>query len=134
MQTLNVFLISVKIEMSDTVSDTEECLNSLDTWLKIYKNKIYDENIKGHENSKQVLLKYKYSLSDFSEILITAIENEDIEKLTIIGWPDDLMECIKDMRIRPDLIYKIQHWFVQYPFIKSKIHLQEIEKQNAGIN
>jgi hypothetical protein len=127
---LNVFLISVKIEMSDT----EECLNSLDAWLKIYKNKIYDENIKGDENSKQVLLKYKYSLSDFSEILIDAIENEDIEKLKIIGWPEDLMECVKDMRIRPDLIYKIQHWFVQYPFIKSKIHLQEIEKQNAGIN
>ena len=116
------------------MSDTEECLNSLDAWLKIYKNKIYDENIKGDENSKQVLLKYKYSLSDFSEILIDAIENEDIEKLKIIGWPEDLMECVKDMRIRPDLIYKIQHWFVQYPFIKSKIHLQEIEKQNAGIN
>ena len=63
MQTLNVFLISVKIEMSDTVSDTEECLNSLDAWLKIYKNKIYDENIKGDENSKQVLLKYKYSFA-----------------------------------------------------------------------
>jgi hypothetical protein len=116
------------------MSDTEECLNSLDEWLKTNKNRIYDENINGHENSKQVLLDYKYSLSDFSEILINAIENEDIEKLKIVGWPNDLMECIKDMRTRPDLIYRIHHWFVQYPFVRSKLHLEEVAKQNAGVN
>ena len=116
------------------MSEPDECLECLDEWLKKNKDRIYDETIKDHENSQVSLVNYKDSLKLLYKKLIDAIESEDTTILKDIEWPDQLMECIKDMNIRTVITYRIEHWLYRFPFVKSKLHLNELEKENVGVN
>ena len=44
------------------------------------------------------------------------------------------MECIKDLNIRTVILDRIESWFVRYPFVKSKLHMEELARENAGVN
>lgn len=114
--------------------EPDECVASLDEWIKEKKDGIYGENIKGPNNDQGVLESYTNALEIFAHNLIHAIEYEDINILNELQWPDDLMECIKDMNIRTVMVDRIDHWFIRYPFVKSKLHLEELARENAGVN
>jgi len=114
--------------------EPDECVKLLDEWIKQKKNIVYDENIKGPNNRQDVLENYTNVLEIFASKLITAIEKEDTKILNDLQWPDDLMECIKDMNIRTVILDRIESWFVRYPFVKSKLHLEELARENAGVN
>jgi hypothetical protein len=114
--------------------EPDECVKLLDEWIKQKKNIVYDENIKGPNNRQDVLENYTNVLEIFASKLITAIEKEDTKILNDLEWPDDLMECIKDMNIRTVILDRIESWFVRYPFVKSKLHLEELARENAGVN
>lgn len=114
--------------------EPDECVASLDEWIKGKKNTFYDQNIRGPNNEQDVLENYTYALEIFANNLIHAIEYEDINNLNELQWPADLMECIKDMNIRTVMIDRIDHWLIRYPFVKSKLHLEELARENAGLN
>jgi len=114
--------------------EPDECVKMLDQWIKEKKNTVYDENIKGPNNQQDVLENYTNILEIFANKLISAIEKEDTKILNELEWPDDLMECIKDMNIRTVILDRIESWFVRYPFVKSKLHLEELARENAGVN
>ena len=111
---------------------TEDCLVILDKWLVEQKDIIYNKHIKA-DNDENELQAYSDSLENFAIDLIQAIKNELFDELERIEWPNDLMECIKDISIRVDIINDIESSFVRYPFNRSKIHRKELERENAGL-
>ena len=114
--------------------EPEDCIESLDEWIISNKNMIYDENIKSPNNSQEVLENYTNTLETFANKLIRAINREDEDILSELGWPQELLVCIKDLSVRAIIVYRVEHWFIRYPFIKSKFHLNELEAENAGVN
>jgi hypothetical protein len=115
------------------MGEPDECIEVLDKWIQSEKNTIYDENIKGPENSQEVLSIYMESLESFGKRLLSAIVREDIDVLQDFAWPDELLECIKDLEIRTVIMDRIEHWFIRYPFVKSKLHINELAAENAGL-
>ena len=115
-------------------SEPEECIEALDRWIQSEKNTIYDDNIKGPDNSQQVLENYTVSLKSFADKLLKAIDHESIDILQDLNWPDELIGCIKDLSIRTVIMDRIENWCIQYPFVKSKLHINELEAENAGVN
>lgn len=115
-------------------SEPEACVNDVDKWLQSKKKSIYDENIKGPDNSEDVLESYTNSLEVLGINLIRAINNEDIDALESLEWPEELLECIKDMNIRTVINDRIEYWCIRYPFVKSILHINEMVQENAGVN
>jgi len=120
--------------MSTPEPEYDRCINALDTWLQSKKKSIYDENIKGPDNSEDVLESYINSLEDLGINLIRAINNQDIDTLGSLEWPEELLECIEDMNIRIVINDRIEYWCIRYPFIKSILHINEMVQENAGVN
>lgn len=114
--------------------DSDEFLNELDTWLQEQKHSIYDMNISDiPAGNSSNLNKYRDALEILAHKLRAAIENEDMNTLNILGFPSNLQECIRDMNMRTDILDRIECWFVRYPFVKSRIHLEELRNENAGL-
>lgn len=111
---------------------SDECLVILDKWIVLKKNSMYDEHVKA-DNDENELQEYSDSLEDFAMKLIQAIETERVDDLKKLGWPEELMECIKDVGIRVDIKDHIESWLIRYPFNRSKIHIKELERENAGL-
>ena len=116
------------------MSEPEDCIEALDTWIQSEKNMIYDENIKGPDNSNEVLENYSNSVESFGRKLIYAIKREDINLLQDLNWPDTLLDCIKDSSIQTVIVDRIENWCIQYPYVKSKLHINELAQENAGVN
>ena len=110
----------------------KECLDILREWLIEQKNIIYTENIK-LENDANELQVYRNSLEEFARDLIGAIENESFDELRTLRWPINLMECIKTISIRVDIIHDIESSFIRFPFNRSEIHKNELEREKAGL-
>jgi hypothetical protein len=111
---------------------SDDCLVILEKWLIEQKNKIYDEHVKS-DNDENELQDYSDSLEDFARDIIEAIEDENTSKLRDLEWPQDLIDCIKDVGIRVDIINSIDSWFIRYPFNRSKNHIKELQRENAGL-
>ena len=111
---------------------SEDCLVILDKWLIEQKNKHYTEHIKAN-NDENELQNYSDSLEQYAEKLIRAIEGELFSGLEMLGWPQELKDCIKDVGIRVDIIDTIESAFKRYPFNRSEIHRKELERENAGL-
>ena len=116
------------------MSDPDSYVEILDKWVQSEKNAIYDENIKGPNNSEDVLENYIQMLERFAVNLIKAIESEHIINLHDLNWPNELIDPVKDLGIRTMLTDRIELWCIRYPFVKSKLHINELEAENAGIN
>lgn len=111
-----------------------DCIEILDTWIIENRNTIYNTTIKSPDNSQDVLEEYSCSLKDFGSSLINAVKKEDIATLHEMEWPDELMECIKDVNTKTDILDRIEHWCITYPFVKSVLHINELSAENAGVN
>lgn len=111
---------------------SEECLLILKKWLVEQKDRIYKEHIKA-DNDENELQNYTVSLEKHGENLIRAIDQEKTDVLKGLGWPESLMDCIKDEDTRIDIKDAIRSSFISYPFNRSEIHRKELEKANAGL-
>jgi hypothetical protein len=113
--------------------EPERIVKSLDDWLFMKKNEIYDENIKTIEGTNNDLAKYIHSLEGLAFILIRAIEKEELDKLESMGFPNDLSSCVNDTSCNLIIIDRIKQWFVRHPFSKSRHHMNELAKENVGL-
>ena len=41
--------------------------------------------------------------------------------------------CILDLSIRTVLLDRIEDWLLTYPYVRSRLHLNELERENTGI-
>lgn len=110
----------------------EACLKALSTWIIQYKRKTWTQYVKTSDDANE-LQSYKNALEDMESRLRKAIYLEDIENLKALDWPDDLMDCIKDMSIRADLTDLLYESFVTHHFNRSPRHEQELHEENSGL-
>lgn len=111
-----------------------KCLTVLAAWVKTKKNELYDKNIKSPANQENVLANFEKECGLLGELLLQNLNSENEDTLRKLGWPEDLMECIKHPDVRWVLCDEVENWFIRYPFVRSKLHLEEMERENAGVN
>jgi Tfp pilus assembly protein PilE len=109
----------------------EACITRVVAWIAIIKKNAYETNINSqgsntNENPNE-LLAYKSYLERKFEHLNKAIKDENTKVLSALQWPDELMECIKDMRIRVEILDHLQQAFTINHFNKSPKHEEELE-------
>ena len=119
---------------ADDSDETSSCMNALDDWITSQKHTIYDANIKSPDNTTGVLTSYTDMLEERAFHLAAAITKEDFQKLREFDWPQELVECLRDPYIKTLILDEINQWFIRFPYVKSRIHLKELETQYKGIN
>lgn len=110
----------------------EACLKILSAWIIEYKRNAWAQNVKSNDDANELQL-YKDALEQHEGKLRKAIYLEDIKKLEALGWPNELMECIKDMSIRPDIVDMLFQSLVTHHFNRSPRHEDELNRENAGL-
>ena len=114
---------------SDTESDADsnsECIEMLDKWIITIRDEIYNKNIKSPNNSEDSISEYIAELETYGNTLNHAIKKEHTNILLDNGWPNELMECIKTIRIKNEIIDRIEYWCIRYPFVKNIPHMNEL--------
>ena len=110
----------------------EACLKILSAWIVQYKREAWTTHVKTNDDANE-LQSYKNALEQQEGRLRKAIYMEDTKNLEALGWPDELMECIKDMSIRPDIVDMLFESLVTHHFNRSPRHEQELHEENAGL-
>ena len=110
----------------------EECIMRVDAWIKEIKKNAYEKNINSQDSNTNEtpdeLLAYKSYLEDLEERLSKAIREENKGVLSDLQWPNELMECITDMKLRTDILDRLKQAFTIYHFNKSPRHAEELRK------
>jgi|UniRef100_A0A6C0DJW0 glucan phosphorylase len=110
----------------------EDCLKLLSAWIIEYKRKTWKEHVKTNDDANELQL-YKTSLEQLETRIRKAVYMEDTSNLLALGWPEELMECIKDMAIRSELMDMLYESLVTHHFNRSPKHEEELERENAGL-
>lgn len=119
--------------MFSEASDKQEaCLKILSAWIIQYKREAWTKHVKTNDDANE-LQSYKDDLEQFERRLRKAIYMEDTQNLKALGWPDDLMECIKDMVIRSDISDLLYESLVTHHFNRSPRHEEELQRENSGL-
>jgi|Laugrespbdmm15sd_2_1035082.scaffolds.fasta_scaffold12155_3 hypothetical protein len=110
----------------------EACLKILSAWIIQYKREAWTTHVKTNDDANELQL-YKDALEQQEGRLRKAIYMEDTQNLKALGWPDELMECIKDMSIRADLTDLLYESLVTHHFNRSPRHELELHNENSGL-
>jgi hypothetical protein len=113
-------------------SDT--CVKHLDAWIEPLKKKIHEENIKGPNNSPEVLNDFIDEMSKVEIRIRFALKepNENMRNNTLkhLGWPDELIECTKDIAVRTEILDRLNLWCRTYTL---RSDLLTVQKENNEI-
>jgi len=114
------------------VFQEDACIARLDAWIIEIKKNVYEKNINSEtvetpENVER-LFAYKSYLEGLQDKISRAIKDEHKEALYALGWPDELMECIKDMTLRVEILDHLEQAFKINHFNKSPEHERELQK------
>jgi hypothetical protein len=116
------------------VIEEDACIARVDAWIKKIKENVYKQNINiNSENSDdpenpEELFAYKSKLEDLEDNLSRAIKDQNTEALSLLGWPNELMDCITDMTLRTDILDHLHQAFKVHHFNKSPKHENELRK------
>ena len=98
--------------MTDDSSDT--CINHLDKWIEPIKKKIHEKHIKGPTNTPVVLQNFINNMTTLHNDVCSALRESDMavrdRELKRIGWPDQLIECTKDIGVRTEVKDRLKLW------------------------
>jgi hypothetical protein len=100
--------------------------------IQVKKQKWERETGDINENANGIS-SYMEELTELYEQLNRAISNEDIQALQALQWPAELMDCIKDMSIRYEIVDCIKQAFTVHYFNRSPEHEEELRKENEGL-
>jgi hypothetical protein len=115
------------------MTDMDSCVKLLSTWIVEFKRKTWSEHVQTSDDANE-LQTYRDVLEQQERSLRKAIYLEDTNTLRSLGWPDDLMECIKDMGIRSQLIDLLFESLFSHPFNRSPQHENELNNENSGLS
>lgn len=110
----------------------DACLQTLSAWIIEYKRKTWIEHVKSNDDANE-LQAYKNTLEQQEALVRKAIYLEDTKKLQTLGWPEELMDCIRDMSIRPDIVDMLFQSLVTHHFNRSPRHEEELRNENSGL-
>jgi len=113
--------------------EEDACIAKLNEWIAKTKREAYEKNINSQESSTtenpEELFAYKSNLEELAQKLSRAITDENTEALTALHWPDELMECIRNMAIRAEILDCLQQSFTINHFNKSPKHEAELRNE-----
>ena len=96
----------------------ESSLKALDDWIIPRKKEIHEKNIKGPRNTPAVLQNYMNELEQLNNNICRALREPDVNvrdsTLKALGWPDDLIECTKEINARTDVKDRLEKWCKTY--------------------
>jgi hypothetical protein len=107
-----------------------DCIKILNDWIVEIKRQYYTKN---NSEESESLKSYTTGLEQLESNLQRAIIREDSAILERHDWPPQLMECIKDMNIRSQILDCINQAFVIHPFNRSPKHQGELKKESEGL-
>lgn len=110
----------------------EACLKTLSAWIIQYKREAWNTHVKTNDDATE-LQDYKDALEEYEKHLRNAIYREDTTELQALGWPEELMDCIKDMVIRSEICDMLHESLVTHHFNRSPRHEQELHEENSGL-
>ena len=123
----------MKSRMFGGASEKQEaCIKILSAWIIQFKRGAWAKHVKTNDDANELQI-YKEVLEQQETRLRKAIYMEDTQNLKALGWPDELMECIKDMSIRPELTDLLYESFVTHHFNRSPKHEEELNNENSGL-
>ena len=100
------------------MSGEDICIQRLDQWIVPKKREIHEKHIKAPNNSPLVLQNYMNELKQLYNDVCLAFRESDSEardtKLRSLGWPDDLIECTKEINTRTDVADRLKLWCKTY--------------------
>ena len=106
----------------------DACIKKVNEWITKTKREVYETNIKS-ENSSE-LFAYTNELEMLESKLRKAITDENTNALFALGWPNELIECIKNMTLRVEILDCLQQAFTINHFNKSPKHEAELENES----
>jgi hypothetical protein len=114
------------------IIEEDACIEKVNQWITNTKKNAYEKNINSEssdttENPKE-LFAYQADLEKLEDELSKAIQKEDMKALSTLHWPDELMDCIKDMAIRVEILDLLKQAFTINHFNKSPKHEAELQK------
>jgi len=114
------------------IIEEDACIEKVNQWITNTKKNAYEKNINSQssdttENPKE-LFAYQADLENLEHNLSKAIQKEDMNALSTLHWPDELMDCIKDMAIRGEILDILKQAFTINHFNKSPKHEAELRK------
>lgn len=113
--------------MSQSQDDKEDqCLKSLDDWIKAQKDIVYERNFKGPNNDSSVLQIYKEELVAFCFKIKRALWSNDLTPLKNLGLNDQLIECSRNANMRLEMCDRVNKWLVTYPNVRNAMHLDNL--------
>ena len=113
------------------VIEEDACIEKVNKWIIDTKKNAYEKNINVNTTENpETLIAYQADLENLEHNLSKAIQNENMKELSNLHWPDELMECIKDMAIRGEILDLLHQAFKVHHFNKSPIHEAELQKDN----
>jgi len=111
----------------------DECLKKLDAWIEPIKKNIHEKNIKGPNNTPVVLENFINAMKNEYNKVYIAITNKNEQTrdsmLKSFGWPDDLINCTKDVTTRTDVIDRLKLWCNTYTLNADLLTRQTIHKE-----
>jgi hypothetical protein len=115
------------------MTDVDACVKMLSTWIVEFKRNTWTEYVKTSDDANE-LQTYRDVLQQQEGDLRKAINSEDTNTLSNLGWPDELMECIQDMGVRTELIDILYESLFSHPFNRSPQHEDELNNETSGLS
>ena len=108
-------------------------MDHLNNWIVQVKKRVWEQGATSEKENIEGVIQYKEALTFLYEQLDKAIRNENLQQLQALEWPAELMDCIKDMSIRYEILDCIKQAFTVHYFNRSPIHEEELRKENEGL-
>ena len=115
------------------MTEVDVCVKLLSTWIVEFKRKTWSEYVKTTDDANE-LQNYRDVLQQKEVSLRKSIYLEDTNTLRSLGWPDELMECIKDMGVRSELMDILHESLYSHPFNRSPQHEDELKNEVSGLS
>lgn len=119
--------------MIDMENNPEDCVPRVKEWILIKKDLLYKEFLKTDTEQSEDLNRYENEIELLGKKLMRAIQSENLEELNKLGWPEELMECIRDPSVNLVIYDFIELSCLRFPNTHSLYNLKILGKQNVGL-
>ena len=112
----------------------EEYIKALKEWLLKKKDNMYNNFLKNETGNPTDLARYENELMILGNQLLKALESENLDDLRKLGWPEKLIECIRDPSVNLVIHDFIQLACIRFPNSNSVYSLDKLKaEQNIGL-
>ena len=120
--------------MIDMEREPEDYINDVKKWILATKDRIYTEILNTETGKATDLYRYEDKVAELGKELLRAIQGEREDHLQKLGWPQELMDCIRDPSVNLVIKDFIQVSCILFPNTNSIYGLNELKKkQNVGL-